>query len=134
MRSAIHFPRRLQLHICRDPWNIRRNHRTLFPWHYYWSLHFSRSCAIDLFLGEERDGEDGRARAFEDRARVSLVVFHAWRLHRHSRLPILDGMDFSRGHLDLEPTGCQCTIRLRHLVHFHHQVCCSSINRRVTKI
>lgn len=106
IRSTFHLPRRLQLHFCRDPRNIGRNYRALFLGHNNRPLHISSSCAIDLFLGEEGDGEDGRARSFQDRARVSLMVFHARRLCRHPCQPLLDGVDVSPRHFDLEPAGC----------------------------
>jgi hypothetical protein len=51
-----------------------------------------------------------------------LAVLNAWRLHRHSRQPLLDGMDFSPRHLYLESTRRKRLIRLRHSVHLHHKV------------
>lgn len=127
--SAFHLPRRLQLHLRRDSRNLRRNYRTLFPGHHHWPLHFSGSRAIDLLLGEEGDGEDGRTRAFQDRARVPSVVLHAWRLHRHSRQPVLDGVDFSPRYFNLESAGCKCLVWLRHFVYLHHKVWCKHTNR-----
>jgi len=106
IRSTFHLPRRLQLHFCRDSWNVGRNHRTLFPRHHHWPLHLYGSRAIDLLLGKEGDGQDGRARSFQDRARVSVMVLYAWRLHRHSCQPVLDGVDVSPRYFDLEPAGC----------------------------
>jgi len=72
-----------------------------------------------LWVRESAMSSDRSEMCFADN---DLIVLNARRLLRHSYQPILDGLDLSPGHFNLEPVRRKRLVRLWHPMHLHYKV------------